>query len=293
MKFKPSTSFQRPLALLAALALTTCLGVATGTATVVTAPNTVSDPNSGTGRSPSTQAYGGTGNLFPLFTGAGGSLHYQQVFASSQFTLLATGGENITQLSFRVSSDANGRLDRGAFATTVPLLQITLSTTGKAPDGLSATFANNVGTDATTVYGTPGVGSPLAISSTGAPVNGGTAPFDITIHFTTPFYYDPSRGNLLMDFNVYSGAASPTNLELDGVLDSTDSVSRVLTLGNATATTASVVDTLGIVTQFSTAALVPEPSAGLLIGAALLLSFLVRKGNWIWSLTGLFQGWAR
>ena len=119
------------------------------------------------------------------------------------------------------------------------------------------------------------MGSPLAISSTGAPVGGGVAPFDITIRFTTPFHYDPALGNLLMDFNFYSGAASPTNLELDSVFDGADSVSRIAALGDATATAAVVVDTMGIVTQFSTASLVPEPGTNVLV-ATLSLGLLVR-----------------
>ena len=64
---------------------------------------------------------------------------YQQVYDTSQFGAVPAGGAYITALAFRVDAGWS------AFAATLPSVQINLSTTLKAPDGLSTTFANNVG----------------------------------------------------------------------------------------------------------------------------------------------------
>jgi hypothetical protein len=140
---------------------------------------------------------------------------------------------------------------------------------------LSSNLASNLGADATTVYGVAGVGSPLAISSAGS-VTGNPAPFDITVQLTTPFHYDPSKGNLLLQIQNYSGAASPTGIELDGVFATGDSVSRALNLGSATATTATTVDTTGVVTEFVA---VPEANATTLM----VLGVILFSGWWFWN----------
>jgi hypothetical protein len=243
-------------------------------ATSVIAPNDLSGPS---GPVPASQSYGDTSNLFPFFSGAGNALIYQQVYAGSQFSAFAPGGQDITQILFRVGGEAASRLDHGAFATTIPLIQFTLSTTSATPDGLSPNLSSNLGADATTVYGVAGVGSPLAISSAGS-ATGNPAPFDITVQLATPFHYDPSKGNLLLQIQNYSGAASPTGIELDGTFNTGDSVSRALNLGSATATTARTVDTTGLVTEFVAAA-VPEANASTLMA----LGVIVFAGSCFWN----------
>jgi hypothetical protein len=245
----------------ASACLVVSLAFAEARATTVIAPN---DLPGSSGNVPASQTYGDTSNLFPLFPGPGNALEYQQVYATSQFSAFAPGGEDITSIVFRVGAEAAARLDHGAFATTIPLIQFTLSTTSALADNLSSMFASNLGADATTVYGIAGAGSPLAISSSGS-ATGNPAPFDITVQLTTPFHYDPSRGNLLLGVQNYSGAASPTGVELDGTLAAGDAVSRVYNLGNATATAANNSDTAGLVTEFI-AAPVPEPSSNILLG---------------------------
>jgi hypothetical protein len=231
-------------------------------ATTVIAPNDLPAPS---GPEPATQTYGDTSNLLPLFPGAGTALRYQQVYDASQFAAFAPGGEDITEILFRVGADAAVRLDHGAFATTIPAIQFTLSTTTASPDNLSSTFANNFGTDAVTVYGVPGTGAPLAISSTGS-TTGNPAPFDIAVQLTTPFHYDPTNGNLLLEIDNYLGAASPTGIQLDGSIASGDSISRAYNFGSATAASSNNVDTQGIVTEFVA---VPEPDTALLLAIAL------------------------
>ena len=90
-----------------------------------------------------------------------------------------------------------------AFTTTIADIQISLSTTSKAVDGLSNTFADNVGSDSTTIYS----GS-LTLSSTNAAGPGGTHVFDIAIHFQNDFVYNPASGNLLLSIVNISGADS-------------------------------------------------------------------------------------
>src|SRR5687768_13749638 len=84
------------------------------------------------------------------------SMRYQQVYGSSQFGALSATGEFISEI--RLRPDAAGG---SAFSATLPDIQINLSTTAAAPDGLSATFANNVGVDNTVVFAR----GPLATSS--------------------------------------------------------------------------------------------------------------------------------
>jgi hypothetical protein len=252
----------RSIALMAMLAI-----VGSARATTVIAPNEI---DTSSGPVSSSQTYGDTSNLYPLFPGAGTALEYQQVYAASQFAAFAPGGENITSIVFRVGADAADRLDHGVFSTTIPLIQFTLSTTAAAPDSLSSTFSANLGADATTVYGLAGVGSPLAISSTGS-LQGNPSAFDITVPLTTPFHYDPAAGNLLLQVQNYSGAATPTGIELDGTIATGDSVSRVMNLGSATATTATGMDSEGLVTEFI-ATPVPEARVSSLLFVGLLLA---------------------
>jgi hypothetical protein len=256
--------------------LAALLGMAEAQAATVIAPNNLPGPS---GNVPASQTYGDTSNLFPFFAGAGTALDYEQVYAASQFSNFAPGGENITSIAFRVGADAAAGLDHGAFATTIPQIQFTLSTTSASPDNLSSTLAANLGADATTVYGIAGIGSPLAVSSTGS-TTGNPAPFDITVPLTTPFHYDPSQGNLLLRVQNYSGAISPSGIELDGTLGPSDAVSRVYNFGSATATTVNNSDTEGLVTEFI-AAPVPEPGTTLLLGLTAFMAlagWLRRKG---------------
>jgi hypothetical protein len=90
---------------------------------------------------------GNSGNTYPFDIGdpSISDMRYQQVYASSQFGAVPAGGAYLTAIAFR--ADAGW----GAFAVTLPGVQINLSTTAKAPDGLGTTFANNVGLNDTVV----------------------------------------------------------------------------------------------------------------------------------------------
>ena len=67
----------------------------------------------------------------------------QQVYDASQFS----GPILITGMVFRPDGPSTS-----AFTSNLADYKIQLSTTSKAPDALSATYANNIGLDVTTVF---------------------------------------------------------------------------------------------------------------------------------------------
>jgi phosphatidylinositol-3-phosphatase len=188
-------------------------------------------------------AQGDSGDLFPLFSSK--PIRYQQVFDATQFSRLNPGGGLINHIAFR------GHGPGVPFTGTVAQLQVNLSTTSKTPDGLSSTFAENVGPDDTQVFSGP---LQAAVTFTGDPTN-----FEVVINFVTPFYYDPAKGNLLLDVrNMQGGTEVPPNdQELDGTDASGDSVSRVYNYGDVTATAAGQTgtrdekDSYGLITRFN------------------------------------------
>lgn len=146
---------------------------------------------------------------FPASITAGSGQRYQQVFASSQFQ---SGAIEISGVRFRLDDDPRLGLP---FSTTIPAVQIALSTTAKPVGGLSATFGDNIGSNNLTVFS-----GPLSWSD----ANGFAS-----ILFALPFLYDPAAGNLLMDVQVTGNARST---QFDAVRNS-GVTSRVYTLAPA------------------------------------------------------------
>ena len=107
---------------------------------------------------------------------------------------------SITQIAFRPDATFGQ-----AFSLVIANIQIDLSTTLAAPDALSDTLDGNVGADDKVVYA-----GPLGISSSFTGPAGGPKAFDIIINLTTPFFYYPSSGNLLLDVRNFSGASPAT-----------------------------------------------------------------------------------
>jgi cell wall-associated NlpC family hydrolase len=123
-------------------------------------------------------------------------------------------------------------------------VQITLSTTSSGPNSLSSTFANNIGPDETLVYS-----GPLTLSTNSTSSNGTTADFDITIPLQTPFFYDPSKGNLLFDLKNPS-AVSFLNVPFSRTLFQGYPVSYVEGFGSVSSPTGGRLDGSGFVTRF-------------------------------------------
>jgi hypothetical protein len=183
------------------------------------------------------------------------SERYQQVYGSGDFGAI-TGPTLITAITFR--PDSGG----AAFNSTLPNVQINLSTTAAAVDALSTTFANNVGANDTVVFSGA---LPLSSNAIGGPPHN----FDIVITLQTPFLYNPANGNLLMDVRNFGGGGTT---QFDAVSTVGDAVSRVgtFTTGNVNSPTADFSDSLGLVTQFTFSASVPEPSVVLLLGTTVV-----------------------
>jgi hypothetical protein len=218
-------------------------------------------------------------NAFPLdiadvcngCPGSNGSQRYQQVYDASQFP---QGPIQITSIAFRPDGTIGG-----AFLSVISDIKIDLSTTPMGIN-LSPTFADNVGSNDTTVFN----GSLSLSSQFTQPDGPGTATaFDIVVPFLQPFVYDPSKGNLLIDISNFVGALTTP---IDAVAG-TDMVGRVYTQNTDTAAspTASAADTAGLITQFTYTNVtangfvtpqltdqgsVPEPASLTLICAGLL-----------------------
>jgi hypothetical protein len=206
---------------------------------------------------------GDTNNGFPFDITAFSlsSQRYQQAYAASGFS----GPILITGIDFRPDAFTGA-----AFSSTLPSIQIDLSTTSAAVDALSLTFASNVGGDDTIVYAS----GPLALSSAFTGPVGGPKAFDIHIAFTTPFVYNPLNGNLLLDVRNFGGGTT-TPFDSD---DASGAISRVSTTTSGVGSaTADFSDTQGLVTQFDFGSAVPEPSTGFLVGGALMGLLLVGR----------------
>jgi hypothetical protein len=215
---------------------------------------------------------GNTHNYYPFDIGAtggaGDSQRYQQVYDASDFA--SSGPILITQIAFRPDAFV-GR----AFMSILPDIQINLSTISLGPDGLSLVFANNVGLDDTIVLAR----GPLSLSSNFTGPQGGPLDFDVVITLTTPFFYNPAAGNLLMDVRNFGGGMTTV---LDAQDTTGDSISRVFTTisspGGVDSPNAGHSDSAGAVTQFTYTS-VPEPGAGglLLVGGGLCCVLAQRR----------------
>lgn len=170
------------------------------------------------------------------------TMRYQQVYGASDFAERIPQGGFITAIRFDIFDTV--------FDSTLPNLQINLSTTSKAVDGLSSVFAENLGLNNTRVFG------PTSIH-----LIGNQTGFVIKFALSTPFFYDPGAGNLLLDVrNRGGGLTSP----FSAANNSADTTSRVVAL-DVNSTSATYVDTGGLRTVFEVTP-VPEPATSWLVG---------------------------
>jgi hypothetical protein len=202
----------------------------------------------------------GTGaSVFPF---GDADLRYQQVYDATAFpSLNLVGGGYVTGLWFRV---AQGGFGEGVF-------QLNLSTTTQAVDGLSSTFQNNIGSDDTVVFAQGRYGTLYDLNG---PLGGG----GILIPLTTPFLYDPRKGNLLLEVRMVTefGPYLPgRQFTFESAFVQGDATSRLVAFGRDSTT--GTPSTLGLITAFSIQP-VPEPSsAALLLGMAASFYLCHRK----------------
>ena len=177
---------------------------------------------------------------------------YQQIYAASQFSAL-TSPELITQIAFR---PAKGQ---GAFTHTDTHIQFDLSTTTTAVSSLSSTFAANIGLNDQVVYN-----SALTFTSAGSPASG-AGPFDLVVTLTTPFLYDPSAGNLVLDIRNFDSTFT-------GFVDGgSDPSTRLNFVDSSTTAATGSIQNFGLSTRF-TFAPAPVPEASTTVSLGLLLA---------------------
>lgn len=196
------------------------------------------------------------------------SMRYQQVYDASEFSF-SSQPSLITQILFR----PDGVFEQ-TFVSTLPDIQINLSTTAAAPDALSSVFADNIGSDETTVFNR---GS-LSLTSNNLGPIGGPKEFDIVIELENPFLYDPTLGNLLLDVRNFAGGRT---LPFDAENTVGDATSRVFSLNVEDGV--GLTDTTGLVTAFVATPVevpsVPEPAnvIGLLAAGTILAGFTLTQ----------------
>ncbi|MBE7502473.1 MAG: choice-of-anchor C family protein [Verrucomicrobiales bacterium] len=178
----------------------------------------------------------------------GAGMRLQNVYAAAHFT-----GGPITIREIRHRRDAGTE----PFTARELDLQITLSTTSRQPDHLSATFEENLGPDPQVV-----LDGRVTVSSPSLPVPGGPQPFDIIFPLSTPFIYDPAAGNLLYEIRTRNPAGA---LWTDASNDADDGASRCFA-NWASAPTATYLDTgadiILLVGELEVAPLRLEPAGG-------------------------------
>lgn len=167
---------------------------------------------------------------FNYSTGAG---HYQQSYDKTQFPGLFT----ITEIAYRYKGDSSyssGQVD----------LKVTLAYCATPWNAVTSNYAGNIGANATVVH--DGVWAFDAFSGDAATPN----PFTARLKLTTPFTFDPSLGDLLMDLEIRSSATASSGGAFSRA-DNDVGVYRVYSNdGNPTGTSGTVGKS-GLITEFT------------------------------------------
>jgi hypothetical protein len=209
------------------------------------------------------------------FPGSGGA-RTQQVYESQLFNNFS-GARLITGFDLRAFSGAAPSIFFGN-SVSVSQLEIRLSTTQRGDEGneLSTQFNQNLGADLTSVFSGA---LTLRTAANGATPN----PFDYSINFTNPFLYDPSLGNLLIEFLIPSTAvvSIPAGfgfLTFDTVNALNDGTFSVFSSGNGIAASGTAGTSAPVLRIRSEVAQVSEPATLALMGAGLVgLGFASRR----------------
>lgn len=213
------------------------------------------------------------------FYGVGGS-RVQQVYSSSFF---GNDPISINSISFRPFT--TGGLFFGDTVTASDSI-VQLSTTSFGDETgsmLNTNFASNIGSDVQTVYS--GI---LSLTTDFSPGAGNTLAFTYTLNLMSPFQYNPSLGNLLLDVNIPSSATvSGTGIfgfvTFDSVNNLNDGIASIVAINNGSATDG-IYSTAGAITSFEFSAVpaiaaVPEPTSFILFGGLVGLMLTARRSR--------------
>ena len=184
---------------------------------------------------------------------------WQQVFVASDFVALG-GPLLVSAISLRPNGQA-------PWTYTLPNVQLSLSTTAGSPSSLNSTFAQNVGSDRTTVFS-----GQLTLQTANTGPSNGPKAFDIVIPFQTPFLYNPLAGNLLIDISNFSSGFIPLGDQLDSEFYNEGQAGSTAHVSYWDASSPSGIPVSGgLIVQFS-GSVVPEPTTTALILFGTMLS---------------------
>jgi hypothetical protein len=185
----------------------------------------------------------------------------QFLFPASEFAGLPTSNRRIVAYNFRSDALQNQPVNWAHNS------RIWMSTTDKSPLTLTTSFDANHGADKKLVH--DGAFT-LPLLGTGPP----QGPRDIADgpRLQTPFHYDPTQGNLLLEWMQLDGGAPIPRI--DGQLIASSGFRVLINQTSATAATGNLLNTTAVIRfEFD---VVPEPSSIVMTGFA-SVCLLVRR----------------
>lgn len=117
---------------------------------------------------------------------------FQEIYTSDYFTNLISQRGLVVQMACRPD-----HVVTASRTVVLRAYELRLSTTQRGPGSLSSRFEDNLGADTTLVFS-----GDLTWFTQGTGPAQGPRPFDYVIPFQQPFLYDPSKGNLLVEWRA-------------------------------------------------------------------------------------------